>query len=258
MAHTKTIGRVLTRLALAVAFISSPAVLPASAATFRVMPTQLTLGGKTQSGLLTIRNDSSEPLRFQISVFAWQQTPSGEMALQPTADMVFFPALFTLNPAEERSIRVGSRVASTADVEQTYRIFVEELPPVNRTNDAAAVRVLTKMGIPIFIRPAKYQASAKLAGLEARSGTLSFQLSNTGAVHLAPFSVAVQGLDSGGNRVYREELQAWYVLAGGRRDFTVAAPVQECGRIRTLVVEANVGFTTLTERLPVASGVCTP
>ena len=258
MAHTKTIGRVLTRLALAVAFISSPAVLPASAATFRVMPTQLTLGGQTQSGLLTIRNDSSEPLRFQLSVFAWQQTPAGEMALQPTADIVFFPALFTLNPAEERSIRVGRRVASTADVEQTYRIFVEELPPVNRTNDAAAVRVLTKMGIPIFIRPAKYQSSAKLAGLEARSGTLSFQLSNTGAVHLAPFSVAVQGLDSVGNRVYREELKAWYVLAGGRRDFTVVPPAQECGRIRTLVVEANVGFTTLTERLPVASGVCTP
>jgi fimbrial chaperone protein len=258
MAQTKTIGRVLTRLALAVAFISSPAVLPASAATFRVMPTQLTLGGKTQSGLLTIRNDSGEPLRFQISIFAWQQTPAGEMALQPTADIVFFPALFTLNPAEERSIRVGSRVASTADVEQTYRIFVEELPPLDRTKDASAVRVLTKMGIPIFIRPAKYQASAKLAGLEARSGTLSFQLSNTGAVHLMPFAVAVQGLDGGGNRVYREELKAWYVLAGGRRDFTVAPPAQECGRIRTLIVEADVGFTTLTERLPVASGVCAP
>jgi fimbrial chaperone protein len=258
MAHTKTIGRVLTRLALAVAFISSPAVLPASAATFRVMPTQLTLGGKTQSGLLTIRNDSNEPLRFQLSVFAWQQTPAGEMTLQPTADIVFFPALFTLNPAEERSIRVGNRVTSTADVEQTYRIFIEELPPLDRNNDASAVRVLTKMGIPIFIRPAKFQASAKLGALEARTGTLSFQLSNTGAVHLTPFAVAVQGLDGGGNRVYREELKAWYVLAGGRRDFTVVPPAQECSRIRTFVVEADIGFTILTERLPVAAGVCTP
>jgi fimbrial chaperone protein len=258
MAHTKEIGRVLTRLALAVAFISSPAVLPASAATFRVMPTQLTLGGKTQSGLLTIRNDSNEPLRFQLSVFAWQQTPAGEMTLQPTADIVFFPALFTLNPAEERSIRVGNRVTSTADVEQTYRIFIEELPPLDRNNDASAVRVLTKMGIPIFIRPAKFQASAKLGALEARTGTLSFQLSNTGAVHLTPFAVAVQGLDGGGNRVYREELKAWYVLAGGRRDFTVVPPAQECSRIRTFVVEADIGFTILTERLPVAAGVCTP
>ena len=58
----------------------------------------------------------------KISVFCVATRSAGEMALQPTTDIVFFPALFTLTPAEERSIRVGSRVTSTADVEQTYRI----------------------------------------------------------------------------------------------------------------------------------------
>ena len=73
---------------------------PAHAATFSVNPTQVYLSGRTTTSLLTLRNDSDEPLRFQLSVFAWDQRPDGEMLLAPTQDVVFFPAMLTLAPKE--------------------------------------------------------------------------------------------------------------------------------------------------------------
>jgi fimbrial chaperone protein len=111
-------------------------------------------------------------LQFQLSVFAWAQSPSGEMQLEPTEDIVFFPTLLTLKPNETRRVRVGS--ATTQEVrEKTYRIFVEELPPAG-TVAGSGVRVLTKMGIPIFVRPVKKslrQRSTICGSRMARSGS---------------------------------------------------------------------------------------
>ena len=61
----------------------------AHAATFTVEPTQITLSGRTTSVLLTLRNESTEALRFELSAFKWAQSPSGEMQLEATEDVVF-------------------------------------------------------------------------------------------------------------------------------------------------------------------------
>ena len=78
-----------------------------SAATFRVSPVQVVFDGARSSDLLTITNQSSEELRFQITAFTWDQKPSGEMELTPTNEIVFFPALLSVAPGQERKVRVG-------------------------------------------------------------------------------------------------------------------------------------------------------
>jgi fimbrial chaperone protein len=249
----------VTGLLMAAASVAGPAVPAASAVTFSVSPTQLVLSGRTRSSLLTIRNDSAETLRFQLSAFAWQQSPGGTMTLEPTEDVVFFPALFTLGAGEERRIRVGSLLTGSPDTERTYRLFVEELPPLDLGSaKAPGIRVLTKMGIPIFVRPDQERASADLGALAVRGADVSFTLSNTGAVHFVPRRVVARGLDADGQALFELELSAWYVLAGGRRDFDVASPARDCDRVRSLVIEADLGFATLTERLGTGSGVCQP
>src|SRR6266513_6406857 len=125
-----------------------------AASAFQVTPVRVTFSGPS-STLLTLKNESDQPLRFQISSFVWSQDPKGAMQLGPTEDIVFFPALLSLNPGEERKVRVAATVAAT-DVEKTYRIFFEELPPLVKPENAGAqVRILTKMGIPIFVSPGK-------------------------------------------------------------------------------------------------------
>jgi fimbrial chaperone protein len=225
-----------------------------SAATFTVNPTQIFLSGKTTTALLTLRNDSDETLRFQLTAFAWQQTPTGELSLAPTQDVVFFPALLTLAPKEERRIRVGATVGVAAQ-ERTYRIFVEELPSADGER-ANAVRVLTKMGIPIFIRPAKEVATADLRELAVKKGALSFSLGNRGSVHFVPQRVVVSAVTASGERVFEEELKAWYILAGGRRDFTVAIPAAACAGVASVTVDVEFDANVLKESVQTPGGTC--
>jgi fimbrial chaperone protein len=224
----------------------------AEGATFTVDPTQIFIAGRTTSVLLTLRNESQQPLRFQLSVFAWSQSASGEMQLEPTEDIVFFPALLTLEPNETRRVRVGSATRPEAR-EKTYRIFVEELPPLEP--EASGVRVLTKMGIPIFVRPPEEESSAQLTGLERRDRQFHFTLANNGTVHVVPQKVTVRGLADSGE-TFAQELESWYVLAGGRREFSLNLPESECSRVTSLVVDIEFASGSLQERLQTPGGVC--
>src|SRR5438093_1269442 len=156
----------------------------AAASAFKVTPVRVTFSGPS-STLLTLRNDSDEPLRFQISAFAWSQDAKGGIQLGSTDDITFFPVLLTLKPGEERKVRVATTVAAK-DVEKTYRIFFEELPPLETPKTSGAqVRILTKMGIPIFVSPANGNAEASIDSLKLEKGTLAFDVRNSGNVHFA-------------------------------------------------------------------------
>ena len=175
------------------------------------------------------------------------------MQLEPTEDIVFFPTLLTLKPKETRRVRVGS--ATAQDVrEKTYRIFVEELPPTIATA-GAGVRVLTKMGIPIFVRPVKEVATATLNDLRQQEGALRFTLTNAGTVHIVPQSIKVRGL-AGSNTAFDRELEGWYVLAGGRREFELAFPKNACAQVTSIVVDIQFASGKLQERLQTPNGAC--
>jgi fimbrial chaperone protein len=177
------------------------------------------------------------------------------MLLEPTEDIVFFPALLTLAPREERKVRVGL-ATSPGPSEKTYRIFVEELPPVEVEKLAAGVTMRTKMGIPIFVQPSVTTARAQLGKGSFAGDRVSFSLQNTGTVHFTPDAIRVRGLDGTGAVVADVRADAWYVLAGGRRDFEVALPAARCAEIRSLTVEVQVLTRALRESMQTPSGAC--
>ncbi|HZM59820.1 MAG TPA: fimbria/pilus periplasmic chaperone [Vicinamibacterales bacterium] len=243
--------RLLAIVSAAVAMLGGGGASLASAATFTVDPTQIFLRNRTGSVLLTLHNQSADSLSFQLSVFAWTQSSTGEMQLQPTQDIVFFPPLLTLKPSETRRVRVGT--ATTFDAkEKSYRIFVEELPP---TDAPKGVRVLTKMGIPIFLRPVKEVATASLTDLRQQNGQLKFTLSNEGTVHFVPRNIKVRGL-AGSKTAFERELEGWYLLAGGRRDFETALPKDACAQVTSIIVDVQFESNQVQERLQTPTGAC--
>lgn len=245
----------LQAAALTTTLVAAPLAGTSAAATFTVTPTQLFLGARVQSALLTIRNDSTETLRFQIAIFTWSQSPSGDLELGPTRDVVAFPALLTLAPREERHVRVG-RVVGAAEREKTYRIFVEELPPVEATGPAGAgVRVLTRMGVPVFIRPEREASSAALGEVTEGGGMARFTLTNTGTVHFIPQRVMLRGV-AAGKPVFEQTVESWYVLAGGTRRFEALLPAASCATVTSLVVEAVIGSSSLQQQRETPQGVC--
>src|SRR5437868_14086107 len=244
----------LTATILGLAFQAE--TLQASA--FKVTPVRVTFSGPS-SALLTLKNESDQPLRFQISSFAWSQDPKGEVQLAPTEDIVFFPALLSLNPGEERKVRVAATVAAK-EVEKTYRIFFEELPPLERPeNSGAQVRILTKMGIPIFVSPAKANAAPSIGSVKLEKGTLAFDVANSGNAHFALEGVKLQGVGANGEPLFDRQLEGWYVLAGTPRTYSVEIPAGTCSKLKKIVIEAQTdisGKGTVTKELEVSPALC--
>jgi fimbrial chaperone protein len=250
----RTTRTAIVSILAALTFLGAAGV--AGAATFSVDPTRIVLSSDTPTASVTIRNTGTQALRFQMSAFAWRQTANGEMQLDPTDAVIFFPRLVTLAPGEQRAVRVGSPEPAGAR-ERAYRLFIEELPPLETVvGDAQGVRVLTRMGVPVFIRPDTAEMSATLENLDWRAGRLVFSLTNTGSVHILPEWVSVRAEDDRGRALASEDVSAWYVLAGERRDFEVPLTVETCGRVRSLGVEVAFGDAILRERLPALTGAC--
>ena len=235
--------KTLTVTALALGLLMQAGRLSASA--FRVTPVRVELSQKTASTLLTLTNESDTDLRFQISAFAWSQDPAGVMKLDTTQDITFFPALLTLKPGEERKVRVGTKRFAT-DVEKSYRLFFEELPPLAVSaapQEGAQVRILTKMGVPIFLTPAQSKPEARVDSAKVRGGNLSFDVRNNGNVHFAVQSVRVTGVGGDGAKLFERQLDGWYVLPGTPRAYEVEIPRDVCARVKNIEIEAQTNLT---------------
>ena len=243
-------------LLLVVATLVGPG--PARAADFTVNPIQIFLSAQTRSAILTVRNTSSEPLRFQLDAFGWAQDEAGQMQLTPTSEIIFFPRLLALAPNERRIVRVGTSVP-VGPVERTYRIFVEELPPsVRQADPPGQVRVLARMGIPIFLEARVGRAELRLGPPTLRAGRVGFELRNVGTKHAVPEEVRVRGLGAAGESLWERHQAGWYVLAGERRVYEMQVERDDCARTSTIAVEVKIGEQTLTERLDVTASACAP
>jgi fimbrial chaperone protein len=230
----------------------------ARAASLSVNPTQIRLSRQSPSALLTIKNEGTSATRVHVTVHAWDQRLDGQMDLKPTTDIVFFPSMVTLTPGQGRTIRIGTTAAFTA-TERSYRIFIEELPtPAEEGVQGSAVRMYTRLGIPIFLEPSDAKPLPRLGAAKLGDGELHFRLENSGTSHFVPESVVVKGYGARGEVILNRKLTGWYVLAGGARQFDVSFDSPDCGRLRSLAIEAQVGETVLKEQLATPRGTCRP
>jgi len=252
MSSGRGFGRVGTWLAIGLVILQAGA---ARASSFSVNPTQVSLSASAKSALVTIKNETDQAVRFQVAAMAWSQDEAGHMQMAPTEDIVFFPALLTLKAREERKVRLGTTVAPGAQ-ERSYRLVVEELPPLQAGSATTGVAMLTKMTIPVFLQPARLAAQATLSDVGMTGGHLAFRLRNTGTLHFVPQRVRVTGKDEAGTTVVDQQATAWYVLAGGARLFELPIAEPQCRQVRTLAVEIQVGETALLETVKTPGGAC--
>jgi fimbrial chaperone protein len=239
--------------ALAIATLVLAVASIASAGTVDVNPTRIVLTTRARSALLTLRNGGRDPLRYQVSVFDWRQSPHGQMELRPTEDIVCFPTVLSIEPGQERRIRIGT-TGTFAERERSYRVFIEEIAPAG--DPGGGIRVLTRLGVPVFLQPRSPHATAALEDLALGPDGLTFTLRNTGNVHVIPDAVAYTATDEAGRALVSGQLESWYVLAGSERRFQASLNSETCSRVRHLAVEARLGSSTLVATLEIPSPVC--
>ncbi len=212
----------------------------ALALTFSVTPVRIFLSRSDRSQTLTVANESDRAINFQLSAFAWEQRPDGTMMLTATDDVIFFPVMLSLQPKQERKVRVGT-VIPAGSTEKTYRLFVEELAPVTRTGAAekASVRFLTKVGLPVFVQPSDQHSEGRVQGIALKNRVLSFEVANAGNVHFTIEKVIVNGFGQTSRPVFTRETQGWYVLAHGIRSYQLPIPQADCSKLGRIEVQVQ-------------------
>ena len=201
---------------------------------------------------MTVRNDGDQRLRLQVSVMAWNQNKLGEMVLDPTDDIIFYPNLLTLEPGAQRNLRVGVNGAVVAR-EKSYRIFVEELPS-NVKLQFTGVRILPR--------------SAFLSLFDRRKQSIKIQSNESGSgVPMSPSSsrTRVTCIFNRGNYESKGLLQTAAYSSSAKFPAGTFSPAvyesiastwskSECMKIRELTVEVDLEDKPFKETLVVPSG----
>ena len=231
------------------------APLAAAASNFTVTPTEVNLSAGATSALVSLRNESKASLRFEITVFTWTEDEHGKMNLTPSTDVTFFPKLIELAAGASRNIRIGINAGMARDTEQTFRLFVEELPDQTAPS-ANAVAIRTKIGIPVFVRPAKPARAAVVDGVSVAGGKVLTRVKNTGNLHISVETISVKGTGASNAATFSKEGQGWYVLPGATRVFEVPLTAAECGATSSVAVEVTGHNATIKGSGQVSPGAC--
>jgi fimbrial chaperone protein len=215
----------------------------ASGASFGVFPVRLSLTRSASNAILVVRNNDSRPLRLEITVSAWRQTPTNEFDLGPTDDIAVFPKLVTIAGGQDQRIRLAA-TKPFGGTERSYRLSILELPPVaRRGTDSPGVRMLARYSIPVFLPPEAGAARLTLDAVTFDTRGLALALSNAGTVHLDPMTLRIRGVDVRGGVVFEGALSTGYVLTGQARTYRVPVPDAVCGTVHRIVVERPGGVT---------------
>lgn len=212
---------------------------PARAGGLQFDPVYLHLNTGQPTTTLRLRNRNDKPMRYQVTPYAWAQSPQGQMQLSPTEEVLLFPMLFTLVPNEERIVRVGTTAAFGA-AERTYRVVIDEFPEgPGAAAKGASLQIRSRVVLPVFLDPAQPVATAVIHDAAVRGTSLEVELRSTGNAHLLLKGVKATALDGAGAALYDHSWGPAYLLASGSLQLKATAPKDLCARVRSIRVEAE-------------------
>lgn len=233
------------------------AASPVHAGAFAVSPVRLELGGRERSGAITVRNDDQVTLSFQVRAMAWRIDETGQDVYQDAPELVYFPRVVTIAPGREAVIRVGLRQPLVAS-EQTFRLFIEELPPpaAAAADDVPQVRFLVRFGAPVFVKPTQAVHRLDVQGTRLDAGLARWQLDNLGNRHERFETLALRGFDAQGLEVFSHLPGDRYLLAGQTRRFSAEVPAPLCARISRMHLEIKTDRSDLKREIELGPTPC--
>ncbi|HAV43608.1 TPA: hypothetical protein DCX15_06310 [bacterium] len=221
------------------------------AGSFAVRPFKVFLESKKTTAL-KVRNTGEEKVTIQIMAVAWRQDEEGQDRFEPTKEIIFFPKILSIEPEEERVVRIGYR-GEWPKVERAYRLFLRELP-LERPGKTA-IKIALELSIPLFISPIEKVRKTKrieeieiekvsieemmkppkrkveVEGEETRSvpskKMLVVRVRNRGNRHLIIKKVEVIGLDGPKREIFFKEVRGQCILAGVSKPFVIEMSPEE-------------------------------
>jgi fimbrial chaperone protein len=190
----------------------------AAAGSIRVAPTWLELTPERSATVVTITNSGTAPTLIQLEAKRWNQK-SGTDEYIAADELILSPPIFTLQPGAEQLVRIGSRAKPAFAAEESYRLFVQEVP-TPAMGRGRELSVVLRIGVPLFVVPTNSspaQLRAELACDEHAPRTLLLQ--NTGGRALRLDELKIRPESGKPDQVER----GVYVLAGSTRALQLQA-----------------------------------
>lgn len=200
------------------------------AASFSVGPVSITLDRTTKTGLVKVVNDDIKPLQMQMKLQDWVQDDQGKDQYTDSEDLVYFPRIMTLQPKEERLIRVGIKVLAL-EQEKSYTLFLEEIPStnINSKKQGPQVVVATRFGVSVFISPHQIKKEGVINNIALNKGVVSFNIKNSGNVH-----ISIPAIHLGAGELFSKDMAGGTILAGSTRTFSAPIPAEICNKIEVM------------------------
>jgi len=232
-------------------------VLPGNilAVNFSISPIRVFFDASQKTNTLTIKNESDEPVTLQLKAVEWGQDEDARSVYSPTRDIIFFPKLVSIEPNQKKLVRLGAGTAHT-ELEKTYRLFIEEIPQPG-LSDTTAVKIVMKVGVPVFIAPMKDEVGGNIETISLLKSELSMKVRNEGNTHFTIRSIKVAGNNSFGEEVYSAEIGGGYVHGGKDKGFTIKIPEAKCLEMQTMNIEIKTDRLSLGKKLDVVKKMCT-
>lgn len=222
--------RLLRLVAVAVLCVAAPAT--SMAGLFSISPIRLDLDRQNKTDSITIGNNEAErKIEMQAKLFEWTQDADGNDVYVESSNLVYFPRIFAVDKQDQRVVRVGLKVPAAA-MEQSYRLFVEELPPPrDALRKGAQVQFVLRFGVPIFVRPDTEQLGGVIEGLEGAATAATVVIRNTGNQNFQ-----IQSLSVKSQAGYEKQIVGGYVLAGATKRISAPLPADLCRTLGSLQV----------------------
>lgn len=226
------------------------------AASFDISPINIFFDARKMTEKMTILNTGEGDLTLQLRLYRWTQDGEGHDMYEETKDLIAFPKIVTIKKGEDRLIRIGTQ-SKPADVEKTYRVYLEEVPSAEPARKNT-VRFLSRIGVPVFLKPHTIAARGSIESVGMQKGKLSFKIRNVGNYHFVINGITVRGLDGAGKTVLEQELKGWYLLSGASRTYSAEIPKETCRGLERLEVRSTTETGILSGQMDVTREMCSP
>ncbi len=199
----------------------------AMASGLQVSPTSLSLQARENASGLTLSNSSDEAISAQVRIYQWSQDETGDQ-LTPSRGLLASPPMIKLNPGDKQLVRIIRAKAppqGAGAVEDSYRIFVNELP-IKSAIQKTGLQFALSYSLPVFVQPVGIVKTAPQLqwrySLLPDSKQIKLSIGNSGNGHAKLIDLSV--VDAAGNSVNIHQGLLGYVLPDTTMNWTLKIP----------------------------------
>ena len=199
----------------------------AMASGLQVSPISLSLQARENASGLTLSNSSDEVISAQVRIYQWSQDETGDQ-LTPSRGLLASPPMIKLNPGDKqlvRIIRAKSPPQGAEAVEDSYRIFVNELP-IKSATQKTGLQFALSYSLPVFVQPVGIvKTDPQLQwrySLQPDGKQITLRVSNSGNGHAKLIDLSI--VDTAGNSVNIHQGLLGYVLPDATMNWTLKVP----------------------------------